>query len=227
MPHFYTKATKIFRDREAILDLSLKEKRRQMKKLIGSGLGLVAVAGLAFGGYYVYQQSQFQISESKAVTAAMRDANLSKNDVTKTEVDKEIEDGMAVYEIDLTTIDGDYDYVIDGKTGDIISRDIDRNTLNTSTSASTSANQNSSEQSAPQATPSAKISADQAKEIALKDANRSESDVTNLTVEEEIDNGKVYLDVSFDDPANNRDYSYDIDGETGAIVTKTEDPLND
>ncbi|MFU2204074.1 PepSY domain-containing protein [Streptococcus hyovaginalis] len=198
-----------------------------MKKLIGSGLGLVAVAGLAFGGYYVYQQSQFQISESKAVTAAMRDANLSKNDVTKTEVDKEIEDGMAVYEIDLTTIDGDYDYVIDGKTGDIISRDIDRNTLNTSTSASTSANQNSSEQSAPQATPSAKISADQAKEIALKDANRSESDVTNLTVEEEIDNGKVYLDVSFDDPANNRDYSYDIDGETGAIVTKTEDPLND
>ncbi|MFW5457942.1 PepSY domain-containing protein [Streptococcus hyovaginalis] len=106
-------------------------------------------------------------------------------------------------------------------------RDIDRNTLNTSTSASTSANQNSSEQSAPQATPSAKISADQAKEIALKDANRSESDVTNLTVEEEIDNGKVYLDVSFDDPANNRDYSYDIDGETGAIVTKTEDPLND
>lgn len=227
MPHFYTKATKIFRDREAILDLSLKEKRRQMKKLIGSGLGLVAVAGLAFGGYYVYQQSQFQISESKAVTAAMRDANLSKNDVTKTEVDKEIEDGMAVYEIDLTTIDGDYDYVIDGETGDIISRDIDRNTLNTSTSASTSANQNSSEQSAPQATPSAKISADQAKEIALKDANRSESDVTNLTVEEEIDNGKVYLDVSFDDPANNRDYSYDIDGETGAIVTKTEDPLND
>lgn len=198
-----------------------------MKKLIGSGLGLVAVAGLAFGGYYVYQQSQFQISESKAVTAAMRDANLSKNDVTKTEVDKEIEDGMAVYEIDLTTIDGDYDYVIDGETGDIISRDIDRNTLNTSTSASTSANQNSSEQSAPQATPSAKISADQAKEIALKDANRSESDVTNLTVEEEIDNGKVYLDVSFDDPANNRDYSYDIDGETGAIVTKTEDPLND
>ncbi|MGV3051011.1 PepSY domain-containing protein [Streptococcus hyovaginalis] len=198
-----------------------------MKKLIGSGLGLVAVAGLAFGGYYVYQQSQFQISESKAVTAAMRDANLSKNDVTKTEVDKEIEDGMAVYEIDLTTIDGDYDYVIDGETGDIISRDIDRNTLNTSTSASTSANQNSSEQSAPQATPSAKISADQAKEIALKDANRSESDVTNLTVEEETDNGKVYLDVSFDDPANNRDYSYDIDGETGAIVTKTEDPLND
>ncbi|MDY3023964.1 MAG: PepSY domain-containing protein [Streptococcus hyovaginalis] len=198
-----------------------------MKKLIGSGLGLVAVAGLAFGGYYVYQQSQFQISESKAVTAAMRDANLSKNDVTKTEVDKEIEDGMAVYEIDLTTIDGDYDYVIDGETGDIISRDIDRNTLNTSTSASTSANQNSSEQSAPQVTPSAKISADQAKEIALKDANRSESDVTNLTVEEEIDNGKVYLDVSFDDPANNRDYSYDIDGETGAIVTKTEDPLND
>lgn len=227
MPHFYTKATKIFCDREAILDLSLKEKRRQMKKLIGSGLGLVAVAGLAFGGYYVYQQSQFQISESKAVTAAMRDANLSKNDVTKTEVDKEIEDGMAVYEIDLTTIDGDYDYVIDGETGDIISRDIDRNTLNTSTSASTSANQNSSEQSAPQATPSAKISADQAKEIALKDANRSESDVTNLTVEEETDNGKVYLDVSFDDPANNRDYSYDIDGETGAIVTKTEDPLND
>lgn len=198
-----------------------------MKKLIGLGLGLVAVAGLAFGGYYVYQQSQFQISESKAVTAAMRDANLSKNDVTKTEVDKEIEDGMAVYEIDLTTIDGDYDYVIDGETGDIISRDIDRNTLNTSTSASTSANQNSSEQSAPQATPSAKISADQAKEIALKDANRSESDVTNLTVEEETDNGKVYLDVSFDDPANNRDYSYDIDGETGAIVTKTEDPLND
>ncbi|MFZ7176684.1 PepSY domain-containing protein [Streptococcus hyovaginalis] len=198
-----------------------------MKKLIGSGLGLVAVAGLAFGGYYVYQQSQFQISESKAVTAAMRDANLSKNDVTKTEVDKEIEDGMAVYEIDLTTIDGDYDYVIDGKTGDIISRDIDRNTLNTSTSASTSANQSSSEQSAPQATPSAKISADQAKEIALKDANRSESDVTNLTVEEESDNGKVYLDVSFDDPANNRDYSYDIDGETGAIVTKTEDLLND
>lgn len=198
-----------------------------MKKLIGSGLGLVAVAGLAFGGYYAYQQSQFQISESKAVTAAMRDANLSKNDVTKTEVDKEIEDGMAVYEIDLTTIDGDYDYVIDGKTGDIISRDIDRNTLNTSTSASTSANQNSSEQSAPQATPSAKISADQAKEIALKDANRSESDVINLTVEEETDNGKVYLDVSFDDPANNRDYSYDIDGETGAIVTKTEDPLND
>ncbi len=70
-----------------------------------------------------------------------------------------------------------------------------------------------------------KVSDDQAKEIALKDAGLAETAVSNLTVKLDEDDGQVHYDVDFDDLANNLDYDYQINAETGAILEKSSETL--
>lgn len=67
----------------------------------------------------------------------------------------------------------------------------------------------------------AKITAEQAKQTALKDANLSESDVTGLKVEFENDDGALKYDVDFS--ANGKDYDYDIDATNGEIISSDKD----
>jgi len=71
------------------------------------------------------------------------------------------------------------------------------------------------------ATNNAKITAEQAKQTALKDANLSESDVTGLKVEFENDNGTQKYEVDFS--ANGIEYDYDIDADTGKIISSDKD----
>ena len=65
------------------------------------------------------------------------------------------------------------------------------------------------------------ITAEQAKQTALKEANLSESDVTGLKVEFEDDNGTQKYEVDFS--ANGVEYDYDIDADTGKIISSDKD----
>jgi uncharacterized membrane protein YkoI len=67
------------------------------------------------------------------------------------------------------------------------------------------------------ATNSAKITAQQAKETALNNANLKESDVTGLKVEFENDNGTLKYEVGFS--ANGKEYDYEIDANSGEIIS--------
>ena len=88
--------------------------------------------------------------------------------------------------------------------------------------ASSSAQQTSSS-AAPQASSSAatqqqgtQMGEEEAKNIALKDAGVSESQVTQLSVHLETDDGVTKYDVDFH--VGQKEYDYDIDPTTGAIL---------
>lgn len=65
------------------------------------------------------------------------------------------------------------------------------------------------------------ISEEEAKAIALKDAGIKESEVTNIRVKLEKDDGVQEYEVDF--YAGNKEYDYDINASTGEIISKDMD----
>ena len=61
------------------------------------------------------------------------------------------------------------------------------------------------------------ITAKHAKETALRHAGLSESQVNNLDVDLDRENGKLIYEVDFN--SGNTEYDYDIDAETGEVIS--------
>ena len=64
----------------------------------------------------------------------------------------------------------------------------------------------------------ARISEDEAKEIVLKDAGVSEKDISGIRIKLEKDDGIWQYEVDF--YAGDKEYDYDIDADTGKILSK-------
>lgn len=82
---------------------------------------------------------------------------------------------------------------------------------NTSSKKTTSSSENSSTST------SSQISASKAKSIAFNDAGLKESEVYDLEVELDRDNGTLHYDVSFE--KDGKDYDYEINAKTGKIIS--------
>ena len=103
---------------------------------------------------------------------------------------------------------------------------VDENKTNGDTAVTTEENGNTA--AAPSETPgtaaedkvvnAAVLSGDEAFQIALDDAQVAGTEVTNMRVRQETENGKVIYDVEF--YAGVMEYDYEIDAETGAILEK-------
>ncbi|MGT2923914.1 PepSY domain-containing protein [Streptococcus caviae] len=87
----------------------------------------------------------------------------------------------------------------------------------TEQTANSEANQSDSSQT--------KISSDKAKAIALKDAGFAEKDVTLLTVEQDTDDGAAEFEIEF--TKDTTEYSYTINADTGDIISKESENVND
>lgn len=61
------------------------------------------------------------------------------------------------------------------------------------------------------------ITANDAKEAALKHAGLGESQVSDVDVDLDRDNGKLIYEVDFN--SGNTEYDYDIDAETGEVIS--------
>ncbi|MGP6353749.1 hypothetical protein BBG06_07780 [Streptococcus dysgalactiae subsp. equisimilis] len=70
-----------------------------------------------------------------------------------------------------------------------------------------------------------KLSEDKAKSIAFKDASVSEADVQMVTVSQENEDGMAVYDIEFHH--KDQEYSYTIDANTGDIVEKSSEPINE
>ncbi len=68
------------------------------------------------------------------------------------------------------------------------------------------------------------ISEEEAKNIALKDANLTESEISGLRIKQERDDGIQKYEVDF--YSNSREYDYDIDAISGKILEKEEEPID-
>lgn len=100
-------------------------------------------------------------------------------------------------------------------------------TAATTTTASTTAasTEATATTTAASTTAAAGITEAEAKEIALKAAGLAESDVTFTKVEQDIDNGIREFDIEF--VKDTTEYSYEINAETGAIISQETESVND
>ena len=149
------------------------------------------------------------IGTAAAAAAAMEYAGVSSSAVTY-DVDPELDEYPAYYEVELYTASGQFDYNVDAWTGEIL-----RGPANVSSIPGTST----------PPTTSGSISADKAKSIALTDAGVSESSALGLQVKQDWDDGTALYEVEF--RYNGAKYEYDIRSSDGAILKSERDNDND
>lgn len=69
------------------------------------------------------------------------------------------------------------------------------------------------------------LTEDEAKAIALKDADIKEKDITNIRIKKDLDDGRTVYEVEF--YVQNEEYDYEIDVNTGKIISKDYDIEDD
>ena len=153
------------------------------------------------------------ISLDKAKEIALSHAGLSADQVTFVQANMDFDDGIQKYDIKFYCNGQEYDYEINSSNGQIIQFDYDmeynyipnNNTTNYQSNVNTTAN----------------ISLDKAKEIALSHAGLASNQVTFQRIELDFDNGIQKYEIEF--YYNYREYSYEIDANTGNILSYEQD----
>ena len=148
------------------------------------------------------------IGEAKAKEIALKHAGLKESDVKFVRVHLDMDDGREEYEVEFYSGTVEYDYDIDAKTGEIRSYDQDAEYYTTETGGSSNSTTGQS---------SSNIGEAKAKEIALKHAGYTASEVTRLSVEFDYDDGRAEYDVEF--YVGTMEYSYEIDGTSGKVLS--------
>lgn len=145
-----------------------------------------------------------KITSEQAKDIALKHAKLANDKVTFVKVEEGIEDGIKRYNIEFYTDNTEYDYEISADTGEIIEFDKDIEDYTIPTNPDTTSNK-------------AKISENEAKDIALKHASLTSDKVKFDRIEYDADNGFSKYDIDF--YYNNQEYSYEIDAQTGEILS--------
>lgn len=161
------------------------------------------------------------IGESIAKDIAIKDSN--EKSITNLEIELDYENGIFVYEVSFDAGRKEYDYEIDAISGKIIDKEVevDDDNKTTKTTQSKSSSSSSSKNSSSNTSSSSKnniISRSKAKSIALNNASVKESNIRDLSIELDYENGKYIYEVSFD--VGRKEYDYDIDAKSGKILKK-------
>ena len=143
------------------------------------------------------------IGREAALAAALRHAGLTQSEVTDVYVKADTDDGYAVYDVEFLSGGVEYDYEIDAVTGEVRAFDFEPD--DHAAAAQGSAGQGST----------ADIGSSKAKSIALSHAGVSSSDVSNIKVERDRDDGVLVYEVEF--TAGGLEYDYEIDAVTGEV----------
>ena len=145
------------------------------------------------------------ITRDEAVQIALKDANLTPEEIFDLEAELDKERGVLHYDVDFEKAAADYDYDIDAVTGQIL-RVEKPQPAKEKPAAATSANTTEKKQ----------LSKTEARDIALKHAGLKASEVRQLETELDRDDGKVHYDVDFE--KDGYDYDYEIDAYSGKIL---------
>lgn len=142
------------------------------------------------------------ISGDRAKEIALNDAGYTESQVVMVGVELEWDNGRLVYDVEFYVNKTEYDYEIDAAAGTIVEKDQD---IENFTIPTTGVN----------------ITLNRAKEIALADAGKQESEVTFTKTKQDYENGRVVYEVEF--YAGQTKYEYEIAASDGAILDKDVD----
>ena len=149
------------------------------------------------------QSNSQKLSLEQAKSKAIADAKVSASAVTYTKAKLDYDDGALLYDIEFYTSTHEYDYEIDAKTGNILSRDVE-------------AIQNKGNNSTNSGNTSSDIGLDKAKSIAAKHAGFSVSSVNFSKAKLERDDGITVYEIEF--YKDGVEYDYTINASNGNIL---------
>ena len=152
------------------------------------------------------------IGRDAAAYAAEQYAGTAALDSVTAEVDPELDESPAHYEVELHTQWGEFEYLVDAYTGKVLSGQKD---LPTTVSAQNEAARPSGQKPAPSGT-AQDIGYAKAKSIALNHAGVSESKAYDMDIELDEEDGKLVYEVEF--KSGGMEYDYEIDAATGTIL---------
>lgn len=152
-----------------------------------------------------FKDKDKDIGLEKAKKVVLKDAGLKEKDVTFVTAKVDYDDGRKYYDVEFYYNGMEYDYEISAETGKIIDFDKDFE----------------GKRPAVKEEKKDEITAEEAKEIALKHAGLKKSEVTKLKVERDRDDGIVKYEVEFE--KGHMEYDYEINAETGKILKAEKD----
>ena len=153
------------------------------------------------------------IGKDAAAYAAEQYAGTTALNSVTAEVDSELDEFPAHYEVELHTAWGEFEYLVDAYTGKVLSGQKD---LLTTASVV--------DKTAKPTAPTGDIGYAKAKSVALNHAGVSEGKAYDMDIELDDEDGTLVYEVEF--KSGNMEYSYEINAATGAIL-KHEAELDD
>ena len=155
-----------------------------------------------------------------ARTAAEEYAGTTAVDSVTAEVDPELDESPAHYEVELQTAWGEFEYLVDAYTGKVLSGQKD---LLAAVSASNEMAKPTDQKPVPPEAAQS-IGYAKAKSIALNHAGVSESKAYDMDIELDDEDGMLVYEVEF--KSGGMEYSYEINAASGAIL-KHETEIDD
>ena len=147
------------------------------------------------------------IGKDAAAYAAEQYAGTTALDSVTAEVDSELDEFPAHYEVELHTAWGEFEYLVDAYTGKVLSGQKDL-------LATAPAGDEAAKPTAPSG--GADIGHAKAKSIALNHAGVSENEAYDMEIELDDEDGTLVYEVEF--KFGGMEYSYEINAATGAIL---------
>ena len=158
------------------------------------------------GGSHTTQPTQpstgSDIGAEKAKSIALSHAGFTASQVQRLKVEKDYDDGRLEYEVEFYAGTTEYDYTISGTDGTILKQDKEEHGGSQTTQPSAGSD----------------IGAEKAKSIALSDAGFTASQVQDLQVEKDNDDGRLEYQVEF--RVNGTEYEYTISAADGTILER-------
>ena len=173
------------------------------------------------------------IGDKKALEIALGEAGFLEKDLTKLEIELDYEDGRMIYEVEFYAGNKKFEYEIDAKTGKIIEiemkvkqpgkslpsgNEVSEPISNGNQDRNRERHQDGTHNKLPPKSGDNTdyIGSKNALQIALTHAKITESQVDNIEIERERENGIMIYEVEF--TYNGKEYEYEIDACTGKIL---------
>lgn len=188
-----------------------------MKKL----LVLLTLTAVALTAISCASAAALDKEEAKGV--ALEHAGISEAEAKGLHIEYDKDGKAKRFEIEFRADGDEYEYEIDADSGEVLKAEKnDRNLLKeekpTEPPKSVEPSASGSPTDSPAAGTEALITAEEAIELALKDACVPEADIRDLDVELDRERNSLVYEIDFDYERN--EYSYDIDAITGEIINK-------
>lgn len=199
------------------------------KKLLPCALALMLLLGSC--AQQPQEKAMGYIGSEQAKTVALQDAGLAAEGATFSDVVLDRRDGVEYYRVAFSAQEEEYSYDIDALTGVVVERRVpvatpipsdsaapSGTTPDAVTSATPQGQGSTSQVAENTAPPVGGITAEQAKTKALEHAGLTDSQVTFVKAKLDWDDGKQTYDVEFY-TAEHKEYDYEIDAQTGAVIS--------